>query len=382
MHQNTKSRLSGALGRLGESVAVARMRRGVTQAGLAAKSGVSERTIRDLEQGRVRRPRRQTLMLISRALEVEDAEHARWEGLRMSRMPGGGSLAPPGPATTLTGREAVIDLLAGAINAREQRWLSLVGIAGVGKTAVAVEVAARVDDPVLWIGADDEVGPDEIAALVGADSTLVVLDDPAPRWSAKRELDRLLIQCPRLRLLITSRVRYGPRGAHVAPLLPLGIDDALHLFASRLRLRRLDEPLIGGAVAAVEEICRALDGIPAAVVSAAEWFGIYPVDRLVQIARHDPFRLTDHRPDTDFSSAIAHTIDSLSPLESGVLAMTAGHEHLSLEMVRNCCGLSEPAAAAALRGLAVLGLLTQTDDGEFRALNLVRSLSRAHSHSA
>jgi transcriptional regulator with XRE-family HTH domain len=54
----------------------ARWRTGLTQQDLAERSGLSIRTISDIERGYVRRPRAATLRLLARALGMTDAQTA------------------------------------------------------------------------------------------------------------------------------------------------------------------------------------------------------------------------------------------------------------------------------------------------------------------
>lgn len=51
---------------------------GLTQEELARRCGLSDRAIRDLERGRVRRPRRATVELLSDALELGGPAAARF----------------------------------------------------------------------------------------------------------------------------------------------------------------------------------------------------------------------------------------------------------------------------------------------------------------
>lgn len=59
---------------VGKLLRRARLRAGLTQEALAARSGVAIRTIGDLERGRIRRPHRRTLELLVTALHLDSAE--------------------------------------------------------------------------------------------------------------------------------------------------------------------------------------------------------------------------------------------------------------------------------------------------------------------
>jgi DNA-binding NarL/FixJ family response regulator/transcriptional regulator with XRE-family HTH domain len=136
---------------------LARRAAGLTQAELAARSGLSERGISDLERGVRRTPRRQTLERLMHVLQVPDAERPAW---RQRRWPAshptttthrGPSAAMDGdqPAAArgdvpLTGREREVILLRRAferIHAGAGGAVVLVGDPGIGKTRLAQELA-------------------------------------------------------------------------------------------------------------------------------------------------------------------------------------------------------------------------------------------------
>lgn len=119
----------------------------VTQEELAAAAGVSARTVRDLERGRISRPRPATVRLIMGALA-----HGEQAG-RVSTSPGYGiddtGIVPrelPRDVYGFTGRDsqlAGLDKLIGptAPSANSPVITTLTGTAGVGKTALAVHWA-------------------------------------------------------------------------------------------------------------------------------------------------------------------------------------------------------------------------------------------------
>jgi hypothetical protein len=73
-----------------------------------------------------------------------------------------------------------------------------------------------------------------------------------------------------VRLLTTSREVLGVRGEHVIALSSLRADDAVALFGERARVARPDVDLDDDELAAAEEVCVRLDGIPLASGVAAE----------------------------------------------------------------------------------------------------------------
>ncbi|GAA2995683.1 helix-turn-helix domain-containing protein [Actinokineospora diospyrosa] len=387
---------------LGEFLLATRLRRGMTQSRLAVRSGVSERTIRDLELGKVERPRKQTLLLLARALHMSPSDHLRLQS--GGAVPATASQLPPGAASQLVGRDRVVSGLVELLTTGEQRWVSLVGIAGVGKSRVAAEVARAlhdaVPDPVWWVdpGASPAplpgtvadlvlggVGPrlGELAALVGDTPAYLVVDDRVPARVADASLAELLSRCPRLRLLTTARVPSARPEAHTVSLRPLaargdGPDSpATRLLVTRLRAQGQDRSFL---VNDLRELCEALDGVPAALVAAATWFPLYPLPRLVEAARRDPFQLTTpagpatRRVTGDLRAAVTTTIDGLRGTDLAVLTALAGTGRSTRDVAKDR-GIPEQAVAAVLHRLLQAGLIRPTGvPGEFRALNLVRSL--------
>jgi transcriptional regulator with XRE-family HTH domain len=206
----------------------------LTQEQLADRSGVSVRTIRQLETGRVRRPRSETLRRLADALELTGAERAT---LTMSDEAAGG---PPGPVAGepgcrlpmdvagFTGRAdslARLDRLLDDAEAPATVVISAIGgTAGVGKTALAVHWAHRVrerfPDGQLYINLHG-YGPSAplrpLEALARLLHTLGVEPDQVPvEVEAAAGLYRSLLTDRRV-LIVLDNARDADQ---VRPLLP------------------------------------------------------------------------------------------------------------------------------------------------------------------
>ena len=131
----------------------ARREAGLTQEKLAERAGISERAISDLERGINRAPRRDTLDLLVRALDLPTGQRQRWEFARRALAHRGVTEAvaavsrPLAIATApLFGRERELGilgrLLAEAVAGSGRRVL-ISGEAGIGKTALADDLARR-----------------------------------------------------------------------------------------------------------------------------------------------------------------------------------------------------------------------------------------------
>jgi predicted ATPase len=168
---------------------------------------------------------------------------------------------------------------------------TLVGPGGVGKTALAMNVAAGCskDFPggvtVVWLASvrSAELVAAEVAVQLGLPRSggqsyedalatwlterdvLLVIDNCEHVVSAVADLvDTLTLRLPRLRVLATSREPLWIDGEVTYRLAPLAADAAVELFRERAgtRARDLDTER-------ADEICRRLDGLPLAIELAA-----------------------------------------------------------------------------------------------------------------
>jgi predicted ATPase/DNA-binding SARP family transcriptional activator len=205
--------------------------------------------------------------------------------------------------TSFVGRERDVRR-AGALLA-EHRLVTMLGPGGAGKTRLAVEsaeaLAGRMPDGV-WLAelspvSDPEDVPQAVLAALGMRDTgrapvrtpaadtvdlttrlvaglrprhqLIVLDNCEHLVDAAARLaDRILAECPGVRILATSREPLGITGELVWPVQPLDHEHAKRLFADRAATARPGYVLDGDAEA-VARICRELDGMPLAIELAA-----------------------------------------------------------------------------------------------------------------
>ena len=204
--------------------------------------------------------------------------------------------------------------------------MTLTGIGGVGKTRLALRVAAntrRVFADGVWLVEladlrDGALLEGLVAAVLGLrpQSTrplreilvdflaqrelLLVLDNCEQLVQAAALLaETLLSACPKLRILATSREALGIGGEAVLPVPPLTVpdpdasaspgvsgSDAASLFAERAEAALPGFELTENNVATVARICARLEGLPLAIELAAARLRVLSPEQILQ-------RLTD-----------------------------------------------------------------------------------------
>jgi predicted ATPase/DNA-binding SARP family transcriptional activator len=235
----------------------------------------------------------------------------------VARRPHGHNL--PTQLTSFVGREQELAELERLLP--EVRLLTLTGVGGVGKTRLALELAALVVEDFpggVWFVdlsgiADPALVPQQVAEVLGLregpplslveilrnhlrkTDVLLLLDNCEHLLPSSAELlETLLLGAPTLRILATSRESLGVAGEVEFALAPLAVPDAAvnpeesaAVAAVRLFLER--SSLAGGfvasptAVATAARVCRELDGIPLAIELAAARTRALSVD---EIAAH------------------------------------------------------------------------------------------------
>ncbi len=222
----------------------------------------------------------------------------------------------PVQLTSFIGRAADMARVRGLL--AQRRLVTLTGAGGVGKTRLALEVAAGIlsEFPAgVWLvdlapladaalvavvvaralGLPDEAGRpalESVTGFIGSRGALLVLDNCEHLLDACAVLaEELLRACPGLVILATSREPVGADGEATwrVPSLPHA-GEAVELFADRARRAVPDFAVTPDNGTAVGEICRRLDGIPLAIELAAARLRVFsPAE--IAAGLHDRFRL-------------------------------------------------------------------------------------------
>jgi predicted ATPase/transcriptional regulator with XRE-family HTH domain len=331
-----------------------RVRAGLTQEMLAERAGVSVSAIAALEQGVRRRPYPHTLAALSRALALEPADHSRLvtrgtashdseaavstNASSPAASAGQPHVRLPASPTTLIGREADIATVAELLRAPQPntRLVTLIGPGGVGKTRLAVAVAAALaaayPDGVVFVDLaplrDHRLITATIASALalyeagkqGARQLLVeflrqrrvllVLDNFEHVLGGAQVLGELLIECPRIVLLATSRIALrlraerrfaveplGQPPAELASLEAIAAAPAVRLFVERAATIAPSFALNRGNAEAVAVVCRRLGSLPLAIELAAARVGVLGIKPLLQRLDRPLPLLTSGAPD-------------------------------------------------------------------------------------
>ncbi|MFC9360270.1 protein kinase [Rhodococcus sp. NPDC057014] len=310
------------------------------------------------------------------------------------------------------------NLLAGS------RLVTLTGIGGVGKTRLAMRVAAAVqrdyDDGARLIELgelrDGSSLVDALAAAVGvrdhstrplrevliefltSRELLLVLDNCEQMVDAVAELAGLLLRaCPRVRILATSREPLVIGGEAVLRVPPLGVPDpertpsvrglpkydAVTLFADRAAAAVPGFVLTEANAAAVAGICHRLDGLPLPIeLAAARLRAMSPeqilqrlTDRYALLSRGSrgaPTRQQTLRLSVDWSFELCTAREQLV---WGRLAVFAGS--FELDAAEQVCGdgLGPDGLLDTLTSLADKSILIREEHGpvvRFRMLETLR----------
>ena len=301
------------------------------------------------------------------------------------------------------------------LNTPQCRLLTVYGISGIGKTALATQVAyhrqhlyqdgaylitlkgsqSARDLPYLVAGTlgidfSSHVETHDLEAIVidylKTRHILLVLDNYEHILPNTDFVQKILEEAPQLQVIITSQ---APLNLFREWLLPLhGLRVPAHdepnpeacasvrlfeVMAQRVNPRfNLQENLAG-----VAEICRLVDGLPLALVIAAGWMKIVPVPKIIEYiaeGQEFTFPLQQGLPPRHQSleMMLEYTWNTLTePEQYALIALSIFNTSFSLEEVQQVCEISVEVLASMIQK----SLIQQYDD-RYRMHQLVWRYAR------
>jgi predicted ATPase/class 3 adenylate cyclase len=338
----------------------------------------------------------------------------------------------PQQLTSFIGREREVEEAKELL--KSARLLTLLGMGGLGKTRLSLQVGADVMDAYpdgVWfvdlapirddtlvasetakvLGVQEEPGR-SLAQTLGAHlrsrTLLLILDNCEHLVNASAALANALLRAaPDIRIIATSREALRVPGEQTYPVFPLAVPDrsasadvlsrseAVQLFMDRARLQRpgfalTDKEAASLGLDAVAELCARLEGIPLALELAAARMRTLSIQDINK-RLHDRFKLLTgggrvllERQQT-LRALVAWSYDMLQESEQRLLerlSVFAGG--FDLEAAETICG-ADPLEAAEIIDLLtslVEKSLVMIDEGEsgtrYRQLETIREFAREY----
>lgn len=334
--------------------------------------------------------------------------------------------ALPLPRTPMFGREMEVAAAGDLLLGDNVPIVTLTGPGGVGKTRLALQLAAQVReefrDGVAWVAlapirepelvfatialtlgiraSGDNSPAEQLTASLRDRQFLLALDNFEQVLAAAPLLAALVGACQSLKVLVTSRAAHCVSGEHTFAVAPLEVpppdrqdwsgrtlleNPAVQLFAARAKAARSGFVLSDLNSPSIARICQRLDGLPLAIeLAAARVAFLPPGDLLARLecrlplltggARDAPARQQTMR------DTISWSYDLLGQAEQALyrrLGVFAGG--ISLDAAEAVVGSEERSDLAVVEGLASLvrhSLLDQQEDphghARFSMLETVR----------
>jgi predicted ATPase/class 3 adenylate cyclase len=227
----------------------------------------------------------------------------------------------PEQPSVFVGRDTELKEIGERLKDESIRLLTLTGPGGIGKTRLALRAAAdeidRFEDGVLFVDLStvrdsgsvlatvaraigltetrDESLLHDLSERLREQCVLLLLDNFEQVTAAAPAAAQLLRDCPRLKLLVTSREALHVSGEHLLEVPPLSLPrtargqaspeqlvryEAIQLFVRRAQAIRPDFRLTDDNADAVVEICLRLDGLPLAIELATARINLFSPEGL------------------------------------------------------------------------------------------------------
>jgi predicted ATPase/class 3 adenylate cyclase len=334
----------------------------------------------------------------------------------------------PAQLTPLIGRVEEVAAVCDRLRQEDVRLLTLTGPGGIGKTRLALQVAAELTETfadgvffvdlapvsdadlvtstiVQTLGMQD-IGEqplvERLKAYLKSKQLLLILDNFEQIVAAAPLMEELLVAAASVKILITSRTVLHVYGEHEIIIPPLAVPDparlppldrlsqydAVRLFVERAQAVKAGFTITNANALAMVEICARLDGLPLAIELAAARSKLFaPNALLIRLSRRLQALTGGPRTLPARQQTLRNTIDwSYNLLDEDEqrlfarLGVFAGG--CSVEAVEAVCDADGDLGMESLDGLASLvdkSLLRQEEghDGEprFTMLETIREYS-------
>lgn len=329
----------------------------------------------------------------------------------------------PAPLTRMVGRAASLEALIALIT--EQRFVTVVGTGGIGKSTLALAAGAQlvsgyrngacfvdlaaITDPVqvpialatvLGVAVPTEEPMPALLEFLSEKNVLIVLDNCEHVIASVAPIAEMLLRrVPGVSVLATSRERLGAEGEWLHHLSPLGLSPsntvvtavsarespAVQLFIERVMTSIAAFELTDENASAICHICRRLDGVPLALELAAARVSLLGLDQLSTQLDESLLSFTSRRRTSTarhqtLRAAIAWSFDQLSSPEKTLLCrLSAFRAGFTVESAVSLAAQFELDAREVVEGVVSLAdksLLATDISGEVvrhRMLNTTRA---------
>jgi predicted ATPase/class 3 adenylate cyclase/DNA-binding CsgD family transcriptional regulator len=327
--------------------------------------------------------------------------------------------------TPFLGREKEVDAIGQLLLRDSSRLVTLTGPGGVGKTRLGLQVAAElaehftdgtwfvslapISDPELVIPtvsqvlglpeARDQAPLEHLKSALHEKKMLLLLDNFEQVVSAATSVADVLVGCPHLKVLVTSRAVLHVRAereypvpalllpdmTHLPDLLALSQYEAVALFIERAQAVNPAFQVTNTNAPAVAEICVRLDGLPLAIELAAARIRLFsPQALLTRLGQRLPLLVSSARDVPARQQTLRQTIQwsyaLLTEAEQRVFLRLAvfvgGCAMQAVEAVADSVAEEQTSVLDTVTSLLDKNLLRQTEqeDGEpwFMMLETIR----------
>jgi len=313
------------------------------------------------------------------------------------------------PTTTLFGRRREVADTTQLLTQR--RLVTLVGTGGVGKTRIALEVAHNADRTVYPHGVwwcdlapstsstvieaianalEIELGQPgghatRIASVLRHVRALIVLDNCEHVLDAVAPLaEELLVGCPGIHTLCTSRERLAVEGEQLLQVDPLGAGysdaPAVELFVDRALAAQSTLRIDAASLAEIGALCERLGGLPLAIELAAARLHTMSVAEIANEIDNGIAVLAGQRRRVDRQRSLSATLrwstELLEPsARDGLSALAVFRSAFGVDSAAAVLGVEEDLVRAVLTSLVERSLVHRDGSG-YVLLEPIRQFAR------